>query len=111
MTTRLLRRCRGTLVISTPRLLRASCLRNETIVTPSRKKLRKIPAKNSEAHHRGGRHAAGQTVTLHLRLQNFAGKLRQNRDQLIAKYGCKSVKFQVYVKDGKAAVKATPVSA
>jgi hypothetical protein len=40
----------------------------------------------------------------------FATKLRQNREQLIARYACKSVKFQVYVKDGKAALKATPVS-
>ena len=38
----------------------------------------------------------------------FAAKLRQNRDQLIARYSCKSVKFQVYIKDGKAALKATP---
>jgi hypothetical protein len=40
----------------------------------------------------------------------FAEKLRSNRANLLAKYGCKSVKFQVYVKDGKAALKATPVS-
>jgi len=41
----------------------------------------------------------------------FVVKLRANRQQLITRYGCKSVKFQVYVKDGKAALKATPVSA
>jgi hypothetical protein len=29
----------------------------------------------------------------------------------MGKYNCKSVKFQVYVKDGKAALKATPVKA
>lgn len=46
-----------------------------------------------------------------LTYEKFEGKLRQNRDQLIDKYGCKSVKFQVYVKDGKAALKATPVKA
>jgi hypothetical protein len=39
----------------------------------------------------------------------FSEKLRGNRAQLIAKYSCKSVKFQVYIKDGKAALKATPV--
>lgn len=39
----------------------------------------------------------------------FADKLRKNRDSLIAKHGCKDVKFQVYIKDGKAALKATPV--
>jgi hypothetical protein len=39
----------------------------------------------------------------------FADKLRRNRDELRAKTGCKQVKFTVYVKDGKAALKATPV--
>jgi hypothetical protein len=41
--------------------------------------------------------------------EKFSVKLRQNRDQLISKYSCRSVRFQVYVKDGKAALKATPV--
>ena len=40
----------------------------------------------------------------------FSGKLRSNRQQLITRYACKTVKFQVYVKDGKAALKATPVT-
>jgi Double sensory domain of two-component sensor kinase len=44
-----------------------------------------------------------------LTYDKFAVKLRQNRDQLVQKYSCKAVKFQVYVKDGKAALKATPV--
>ena len=44
-----------------------------------------------------------------LTYDKFAVKLRQNRDQLVQKYACKAVKFQVYVKDGKAALKATPV--
>ncbi len=44
-----------------------------------------------------------------LTFDRFAGKLRKNRDALIAKHGCKSVKFQVYIKDGKAALKATPI--
>ena len=39
----------------------------------------------------------------------FFAKLRSNRDQLIAKYGCRSARFSVYVKDGKAAIKASPV--
>jgi len=41
--------------------------------------------------------------------ERFAGKLRKNRDQLIEKYSCRTVRFQVYVKEGKAALKATPV--
>jgi hypothetical protein len=43
-------------------------------------------------------------------LDKFVGKLRQNREQLIERYACKTVKFQVYVKDGKAALKATPIA-
>ena len=39
----------------------------------------------------------------------FFAKLHSNRDQLIAKYGCRTARFSVYVKDGKAAIKATPV--
>jgi len=44
-----------------------------------------------------------------LTFDRFAVKLRKNRDQLMTKYGCRTVRFQVYVKDGKAALKATPV--
>ncbi len=44
-----------------------------------------------------------------LTYERFATKLRKNRDQLVAKYACRTVRFQVYVKDGKAALKATPV--
>ncbi len=39
----------------------------------------------------------------------FRDKLRRNRDTLAQKYACRTVRFQVYVKDGKAALKATPV--
>jgi len=42
-------------------------------------------------------------------IEKFVAKLRANRDQLLSRFGCKAVKFQVYVKDGKAALKATPV--
>jgi hypothetical protein len=41
--------------------------------------------------------------------ERFRQKLEKNRDQLVAKYGCRTVRFQVYVKDGKAALKASPV--
>jgi hypothetical protein len=41
--------------------------------------------------------------------EKFQTKLVQNKEQLVAKYGCRAVKFQVYVKDGKAALKATPI--
>jgi hypothetical protein len=41
--------------------------------------------------------------------EKLARKLRKNRDALITKHGCKSVEFQVYIEDGKAALKASPV--
>lgn len=44
-----------------------------------------------------------------LTFERFAAKLTKNRDALIAKHGCASVRFQVYEKDGKAALKASPV--
>jgi len=44
-----------------------------------------------------------------LTFQKFAEKLVKNRDDLKMKTGCREVRFTVYVKDGKAALKATPV--
>jgi hypothetical protein len=44
-----------------------------------------------------------------LTYDKFVPKLRKNKEQLVQKYNCKTVRFTVYVKDGKAALKATPV--
>jgi hypothetical protein len=44
-----------------------------------------------------------------LTLERFEAKLKQNRAKLVERYNCKAVKFQVYIKDGKAAIKATPI--
>ncbi|RKH55551.1 MXAN_5187 family protein [Corallococcus aberystwythensis] len=44
-----------------------------------------------------------------LTYDKFVQKLRKNKEQLVTKYACKTVRFQVYVKEGKAALKATPV--
>jgi hypothetical protein len=44
-----------------------------------------------------------------LTFDKFRLKLEGNKAALVSKYGCRTVKFQVYVKDGKAALKATPV--
>jgi hypothetical protein len=41
--------------------------------------------------------------------ERFAEKLVKNREDLMQKTGCRDVRFTVYVKDGKAALKATPV--
>ena len=47
--------------------------------------------------------------TSKLTFERFAAKLRRNRQNLIDRFGCRTVKFQVYVKNGKAALKATPI--
>lgn len=44
-----------------------------------------------------------------LTFEKFRLKLEGNKSALVSKYGCRTVKFQVYVKEGKAALKATPV--
>jgi hypothetical protein len=41
--------------------------------------------------------------------ERFAEKLVKNREDLMLRTGCRDVRFTVYVKDGKAALKATPV--
>jgi len=47
--------------------------------------------------------------TAQLTFERFEVTLKKNRDALKARYGCKAVKFQVYEKDGKASLKATPI--
>ena len=47
--------------------------------------------------------------TSDLAFDRFLAKLTRNRDNLVKKYNCRTVRFQVYKKDGKAALKATPV--
>jgi hypothetical protein len=44
-----------------------------------------------------------------LTYDRFRMKLEKNKETLVQKYGCRTVRFQVYVKEGKAALKATPV--
>lgn len=41
--------------------------------------------------------------------EKFEQTLRRNRDALIERHGAKQVKFSVYVKEGKAALKASPI--
>ncbi len=41
--------------------------------------------------------------------ERFRPKLEKNKQQLMEKHGCRTVRFSVYVKDGKAALRATPV--
>ena len=49
--------------------------------------------------------------TAGLTFEKFQQTLKKNRDQLVAKTNCKRGKFSVYVKDGRAALNASPVRA
>ncbi len=44
-----------------------------------------------------------------LTFEKFQHTLKKNRDQLIQRHACKRVRFSVYVKEGRASLKATPV--
>jgi hypothetical protein len=44
-----------------------------------------------------------------LTFEKFRQTLRKNRDALVQRHNCKRVKFTVYVKDGRASLKATPI--
>ncbi|WP_338111507.1 MXAN_5187 C-terminal domain-containing protein, partial [Sorangium cellulosum] len=44
-----------------------------------------------------------------LTFEKFKGTLQRNKDALVARHHCSRVRFTVYVKDGKAALKASPV--
>ena len=44
-----------------------------------------------------------------LSLDKFTAKLVSNREQLVSKHGCRTARFSVYAKDGKAAIRAMPV--
>jgi hypothetical protein len=44
-----------------------------------------------------------------LTFEKFQHTLKKNRDALIARHNCKRVRFSVYVKEGRASLKATPV--
>jgi hypothetical protein len=44
-----------------------------------------------------------------LTFDKFSNTLKKNRDALVQRHGCKRVKFSVYVKEGRASLKATPV--
>lgn len=45
-----------------------------------------------------------------LTLEKFKASIEKNRDAIMQKQKCRDVQFSVYVKAGKAALKATPVT-
>lgn len=54
------------------------------------------------------RQRTGETAGT-ITLDKFRSKLEANKQQLVAKYGCRTARFSVYVKEGKAAIRAIPV--
>ena len=50
----------------------------------------------------------GESVT-GLTIEKFSQRLRDNRAALMTKHDCRTVRFSVYVKDGKASLRATPI--
>jgi hypothetical protein len=71
-------------------------------------------AVNDERHYRdvfdqfvATKKQCGETVA-GLTFDKFSQTLRKNRDQIVNQHGAAGVRFTVYVKDGKAALKATP---
>jgi hypothetical protein len=44
-----------------------------------------------------------------LSLEKFTAKLQSNRQQIVSKHRCRTARFTVYEKDGKAAIRAVPV--
>jgi hypothetical protein len=44
-----------------------------------------------------------------LTFEKFSQTLRKNRDALVERHGCKRVRFSVYLKEGRASLKATPM--
>jgi hypothetical protein len=47
--------------------------------------------------------------TASLTFEKFKGTLQRNKDALVQRHSCTRVKFTVYEKEGKAALKASPV--
>jgi hypothetical protein len=74
------------------------------------------PAEESDEEHWRAVHAEFLRVrgqcgepTEGLGYDRFRPKLEKNKLQLVERHGCRTVRFSVYVKDGKAALRATPV--
>jgi hypothetical protein len=49
-------------------------------------------------------------ATTGMTFDKFKSTLQRNKDALVSRHGVTRVKFTVYVKDGKAALKASPVT-
>jgi hypothetical protein len=73
------------------------------------------PALDEDAHVRevytqfmATKKECGESTT-GLTLEKFSQRLHDNRAALMAKHDCRTVRFTVYVKEGKASLRATPI--
>jgi hypothetical protein len=82
---------------------REPAIASDSALDPEEAHIREVFAEYVSVRKQCGESTAGLTV------DKFRAKLAANREQLIAKYNCRTARFAVYVKDGKAAIKATPV--
>ena len=82
------------------------------------KKGKKASSELDDADHAHFKQVYGDYVELRQRcgesiaglsLDKFTAKLVSNREQLVAKHSCRTARFTVYEKDGKAAIRAMPV--
>lgn len=64
--------------------------------------------RNVYAQFIAAKQACGESV-VGVTFERFSEKLRKNREELMSRAACRDVTFTVYVKDGKAALKASPV--
>lgn len=71
---------------------------------------------DDEAHFRqvyeeflAAKNSCGES-TAGLTSEKFRQRLLDSRGQMMAKHSCRTVRFSVYVKDGKAALRSTPVA-
>lgn len=74
----------------------------ERPVEPKEAEYRRVYEAFVAAREQCGESAVGLTY------EKFVTRLHQSRDAVIAKHGCADVSFEVYVKEGRAALKATP---
>ena len=59
-------------------------------------------------NYQAARRASGEATDKHTHAK-FLERVLKNREEIIAKTGCKDVSFEVIIKEGKASLKATPI--
>jgi hypothetical protein len=58
--------------------------------------------------YQAARKACGEATDKHTHAK-FLERVLKNREEILAKTGCKDVSFEVIIKEGKASLKATPI--